>query len=127
MKRLTLQIDRPCFKDILNGVQKVEHRYIYPSNANKYVIQTEMPNGDLNIECVKYDALYLINGRRKDAPRLLVEVERAEFVIFTDKEGNDLFYTENGEEYLVCQVHYYLGRVLSSENADFLKETAVQG
>lgn len=115
-KRLTLQIDKPCFKDILNGVQTVEHRYIYPSNAKKYVIQTELPDGGLDVQCVEYDELYLINGRRKDAPRLTVKVESAEFVIFTDEKGNDLTYTENGEEWLVCQVWYHLGAVVAHEN-----------
>ena len=115
-KRLTLQIDRPCFKDILNGAQKVEHRYIYPSNAKKYVEQEDLPNGDLKVACVAYDELYLINGRRKDAPRLTVKVESAEFVVFTDQEGNDLTYTEGGEEWLVCQVWYHLGEVVGHEN-----------
>ena len=115
-KRLTLQIDRPCFKDILNGCQHVEHRFIYPSNANRYVFQTETDEG-LNVQCVKYDELYLINGRRKEAPRLTVLVEKAEFVPFVDEEGNDLIQVgEDGEEYLVCQVWYYLGTVTSTEN-----------
>lgn len=115
-KRLTLQIDRPCFKDILNGVQDVEHRFIYPSNANRYVIQTETDEG-LDIQCVEYDELYLINGRRQDAPRLTVEVESAEFVIFTDEDGNDITNVDQrGEEYVVCQVWYHLGKVTSTEN-----------
>ncbi len=118
-KRLTLQIDRPCFKDILNGVQTVEHRYIYPSNAKRYVTQTETPEG-LDVRPIQYDELLLINGRRKDAPRLVVSVKRADFVVFTDGEGNGLTFTENGEEWLVCQVWYYLGEVISHENADAL-------
>jgi hypothetical protein len=122
-KRLTLQIDRPCFRDILNGVQKVEHRYIYPGNANKYVTQTDTPEG-LDVRCVEYGELLLINGRKKTAPRLVVKVERAEFVVFTDEEGKELTYTENGEEYIVCQVWYYLGDVVSYENADGLFYTA---
>lgn len=114
-KRLTLQIDRPCFKDILNGVQTVEHRYIYPGNAKKYVTQTETPEG-LDVKPVPYEELYLINGRRKDAPRLTVKVKRADFIVFTDPEGKVLTFTENGEEWLVCQVWYYLGEVVASEN-----------
>lgn len=115
-KRLTLQIDRQCFKDILNGVQVVEHRYIYPSNANKYVTQTELPDGGLDVQPVKYDELYLINGRRKDAPRLTVKVKRADFIVFTDADGKELTFTEKGEEWLVCQVWYYLGEVIANEN-----------
>jgi hypothetical protein len=114
-KRLTLQIDRPCFKDILNGVQTVEHRYIYPSNAKRYVTQNETAEG-LDVQPIQYDELLLINGRRKDAPRLVVSVKRASFVVFTDENGNDLTFVEKGEEWLVCQVWYYLGEVLSSEN-----------
>lgn len=115
-KRLTLQIDRPCFKDILNGAQDVEHRFIYPSNANKYVIQTETDEG-LDIQCVQYDELYLINGRRKEAPRLTVQVESAEFIVYTDEDGNDLTdFDQHGEEFVVCQVWYHLGKVISTEN-----------
>ena len=119
MKKLTLQIDRPCFKAILQGKQKVEHRYIYPSNINRYVTQREFidDNGEpsVEVECVPYDTLYLINGRRKDAPRLTVAVNSAEFVIITDEDGNNLTYTEDGEEYLVCQVWYHLGNILETE------------
>ena len=115
-KRLTLQIDRPSFQNILNGCQHVEHRFIYPSNASRYVTQTETDEG-LDVQCVKYDELYLINGRRKDAPRLTVLVEKAEFVPFMDEDGNDLIQVdEKGDEYLVCQVWYYLGKVTSTEN-----------
>lgn len=37
MKVLTLQINKECFQDILNGKQDVEHRYVYPSNVSRYV------------------------------------------------------------------------------------------
>lgn len=116
LKKLTLQIDRPCFKAILNGRQRIEHRYIYPKNAGRYVVQTDLPDGGVNVRCVHYDALYLINGRRKDAPRLSVAVRDAEFVILTDENGKEQTFTENGIEYLVCQVWYYLGDVLAEEN-----------
>lgn len=128
MAKLTLQIDKPCFQAILNGKQKIEHRYVYPSNVKKYVYfecegkkytnQDDIPEGDSDVKVipVEYDCLYLINGRKKDAPRLTVEVESAEFVIMTDEDGNDCYFTENGKEYLVCQVWYHLGKVLGTEN-----------
>lgn len=128
MKVLTLQINKECFLDILNGKQDVEHRYVYPSNVTRYVYfkhdgkiykkQSEIPDDDKEIEVlpIHYDALYLINGRRKDAPRLTVEVKSEEYVIFTDEEGNDLIFEENGKTYLVCQVWYHLGKVISTEN-----------
>jgi hypothetical protein len=128
MKVLTLQINKECFQDILNGKQDVEHRYVYPSNVSRYVYfrhdgkeykrQEDIPDDDKEIEVIpiKYDALYLINGRRKDAPRLTMEVKSAEYVIFADEEGNDLTKIENGVEYLISQVWYHLGKVISTEN-----------
>lgn len=119
MKNLTLQITKKCFYDILNGKQKVEHRFVYKSNAKRLVKENELPNGDIEVLPVDYDALYLINGRRKNAPRLTVEVTKAEFVVFTDEEGNDRTYIEDdGEEYYVCQVWYHLGKVIDYENID---------
>lgn len=119
-KILKLQIDRPCFKAILKGEQKVEHRFVYPHNANRYVIQEEKPdeNGDfeLVVTPVHYDALTLINGRRKDAPRLTVEVVSAEFVVLTDEDGEDKTFVESDTEYYVCQVWYTLGKVICTEN-----------
>jgi hypothetical protein len=128
VKVLTLQINKECFQNILNGKQDVEHRYVYPSNVTRYVYfkhddkvykkQSDIPDDDKEIEVlpIHYDALYLINGRRKDAPRLTVEVRGEEYVIFTDEEGNDLTFEENGKTYLVCQVWYHLGKVISTEN-----------
>lgn len=120
IKILKLQIDRPCFKAILNGEQKVEHRFVYPNNASRYVIQEESTdeNGELilNVTPVHYDALHLINGRRKDAPRLTIEIDKAEFVVLTDEDGNDLTFEESGTEYYVCQVWYTLGKVIATEN-----------
>lgn len=128
MKVLSLQINKESFQAILKGEQDVEHRYVYPSNVSRYVYfkhdgkeykhQEEIPDDDKEIEVipVEYDVLYLINGRRKDAPRLTVEVKSAEYVIFSDEEGNDEVFEENGKEYLVSQVWYHLGKVLSTEN-----------
>lgn len=128
MKVLSLQITKDSFQAILKGEQDVEHRYVYPSNATRYVYfkhdgneykkQEEIPDDDKDIEVVpvKYDVLYLINGRRKDAPRLTVEVKGAEFIIFTDEDGNDQTFDQDGKKYLVCQVWYHLGKVISTEN-----------
>ena len=128
MKKLTLQIKKESFDAILKGEQKVEHRMVWPSQVTKYVFfecegkqykkQEDLPdnNSPITILPIEYDALYLINGRRKDAPRLLVEVESAEFIIFQDEDGNDMTYEENGHEYYVCQVWYHLGKILETEN-----------
>ena len=130
MKKLTLQIKKENFDTILSGEQKVEHRYIYPSNVTRYVYfmhagkkykkQDDIPEDENPIDVIpiEYDVLYLINGRRKDAPRLTVEVESAEFVVFTDEDGNDMYYEEDGQEFLACQVWYHLGKILSTENIE---------
>ena len=109
MNVLTLQITKDSFQAILKGEQDVEHRYVYPSNVARYVYfkhdgkkykrQEDIPDDDKDVEVlpVEYDALYLINGRRKDAPRLTVEVKSAEFIIFTDEDGNDQVFEENGK------------------------------
>lgn len=120
MKKLSLQIDKKCFQAILKGEQKVEHRNVYPSNAKRYVTEedTTDENGEpiTIVNPVHYDALTLINGRRKDAPRLTAEVVKSEFVVLTDEDGNDMTFEENGEEYYVCQVWYTLGKILDTEN-----------
>lgn len=120
MKKLTLQIDKKHFQAILKGEQEVEHRFVYPTNAKRYVVEedTTDENGEpiTTVTPVHYDALHLINGRRPNAPRLTIEIKEAEFVVLTDENGEDLFYEENGEEYYVCQVWYHLGKVLSTEN-----------
>jgi hypothetical protein len=127
-KVLTLQIDRECFEAIRSGEQKIEHRYIYPRNQKQYVFfvcddkrylkQCDIPdNGkEIVVVPVRYDALYFINGRRKDAPRMMVEVESAEFYILTDDGGNDLTYMQDGCEYYAAQVWYHLGKVVFTEN-----------
>lgn len=134
-KVLTLQIDKECFATIFSGKQKIEHRYIYPSNATRYVYfeadgktyqhQDDIPNDVSEFKPIPmhYDALYLINGRRKDAPRMMVEVESAEFVILTDEQGNDLTYMYDGEEYFACQVWYHLGNIILTENIKSEEDT----
>ena len=52
----------------------------------------------------------------------------AEFIIFTDEDGEPLTFVENGEEYIVCQVWYSLGDVVASENvpAEFIYDDATK-
>lgn len=127
-KVLTLQIDRECFQAIQKGEQMIEHRYVYPYNAKKYVYfeadgktyqrQDDMPDDITEFKTIPihYDALYLINGRRKDAPRMMVKVKNEEFYILTDENDKDLTYNYNDEEYYACQVWYHLSDIVFTEN-----------
>ena len=78
MVQLKLQITRPSFEAILRGEQKIESREVKPRNASRYVVEKELPDGSIEVTPKHIDALTIINGRRKDAPRLTVEVLGAE-------------------------------------------------
>jgi hypothetical protein len=112
MKTLTLQITKDNFFAILNGTQKQEERNIYPNTVKRYLVD---PDKD-DITPIIYDALYLINGRQKQAPRLKVAVAGVEIYIETDENDVDLTYVENGIEYLVAVMRYNLGDILDKEN-----------
>lgn len=128
MKKLTLRIKRDYFNAILSGQKAVETREVKPTNATRLVYftcdgkdyrrQQDVPDSGkpVYVTPVHYDSLLLINGYRKNAPRLLVEVKSAEFIIVADENGNDLTYERDGEEYLCSIVEYRLGRVLNKEN-----------
>ncbi|MBR1525139.1 MAG: hypothetical protein IJ640_00565 [Prevotella sp.] len=122
MKTLTLQITRDCFCNILDGQQQTEHRYIYPSTASRYILQHDNGDGTCDVELNYYEALRLINGRRKDAPRLLVEVVGADIIEYRDENGNVAKAKDkHGMEYYVYGIRYQLGRVISSKNTENLQ------
>jgi len=142
---LTLQIDNRCFHDILEGKQDVETRWIRPHTAPMYLTyiadgkeyksEADVPDTAEQVEFnpIEYDAMYLINGRKADAPRLLVEIESEEIVFFAqegdqiveiapdDTESVPAQFEEKGKLYTYAQIWYYLGKVLFSENLQNLK------
>ena len=72
---------------------------------------------DVDVVPIKYDALVLIKWQTKKMRHVLRwRLKSAEFIIFTDEDGNDQVFEENGKEYLVCQVWYHLGKILSTDN-----------
>ena len=121
MKVLTLQITRDNFVKILKGEQKVETRAVLPNVAKRYVTITDNADESIDVEVIEYDALLLINGRRKDSPRLTVEVTESKIVYPVDEEGNNITYEEDGEEYVSCWMEYKLGNVLNEINTEKLK------
>lgn len=90
----------------------------YRCNGVDYKNESDLPDDDSEVEFipVHYDALYLINGRRKDAPRLLVEVLKADIYIMQDEDGNDIILDNGVEQFYDCQIWYTLGKVLETEN-----------
>lgn len=114
-RQQVLQIDREYFVKIAKGEHKIEHRLIYSSNETRYLDEDE--NGEIVPR--EYDTLKLINGRRKNAPTLVVEVEKAEIYYVQDEDGNDVTYVDkSGDTCYLFEIWYYLGKVLSIENAE---------
>ena len=123
-KGLTLQITKKNFDLILKGEQKVEHRLVWNTTMKQFVLgSTELlvdeETGEeyCDVEPRPYDYLYLINGRKKDAPRLKVEIVDIElYVAEPEKEDVEPFYTEDGKTYVVWEIAYHLGEVFETEN-----------
>lgn len=142
---LTLQIRKENFDAILRGEQREENRWVYPSNkALFFEIKerrkegltpdqlgfSEDEEGNLTFyfdtlgtilgNARDYDYLRLINGRRKDAPELTVEVISITAEVNADE--NDLPYliedTYRGEKVgcIALGVTYELGKVIESKN-----------
>lgn len=124
MKILTLSIKQKYFDEILTGKKKHEYREIRPTNARRYIkyvcggkeydADAELPeDGEVELKPIKYDAIKLLTGAYSGKrPYIIVEVKKAEVVIFTDDKGEDIVYTYNGEEYLAAQMDYTLGEVI---------------
>lgn len=128
MKILTLSIKREFFDKILAGDKTHEYREVRPNNAGKYVYYRNggkdyeakdfgnIPDDGSPIEIIAkgYDAIKFLTGAYSGKrPWMLVEVKAAEYVIFSDDDGNDIVYEwTDGKEYVMSQIDYTLGAVL---------------
>ncbi len=108
MKILTLIIKQQHFDDILSGSKPNEFREIRPKNANKYIVD----DGVSEITPVQYDAIRFYVGYNKNRSTALIEVKDAQIEIITDEDGKDVVYEESGQEYLMAQMNYSLGKRL---------------
>lgn len=116
LKKQTLFISRDNFEYILTGEQKTEHREILPSVEKRY-LYTEGEGENMKVYPVKYDVLYLINGRRKDSPRMVVEIESADIVAFMNDKTKEPLMVQYGEDLIEdWQIWYHLGKVIETEN-----------
>jgi hypothetical protein len=117
MKVLTLQITKENFQAILKGEQKVETRNVLPTTKKRYIIEHDKEDGTLGIETIKYDALYLINGRKPNSPRLKVKVTKTEFIFEVDENDEEVYFEYEKDKYtLICWMEYSLGEVFEKEN-----------
>lgn len=137
-------IGQQYFEAILRGDQTTESRWVYPSNKGLYFDPIEVRekgftpdelgfdvSGDEDIIYFdtlgtvlsaprEYDYLRLINGRRKDAPELTVEIIDASPEINVDE--NDKPYliadTYRGEKVacIALGVNYTLGKIVETKN-----------
>lgn len=116
MKILTLQIKRQYLDEILAGTKPEEEREITPKTAKRYINYINQGEDNEDFEIIKYDALELINGYATNRPKVLIEVESSRIEIGIDEDGNDIVFTEKGEEYVLAAILYKLGKVLKKEN-----------
>lgn len=140
MEILTLSIKQKYFDEILAGTKTHEYREIRPTNAKKYItylcggkeykVDEELPEeGDVELNPIKYDAIKLLTGAYSGKrPYIIIEVKKAEAIILTDDNGEDIIYEYKGEEYLAAQMDYTLGKVLESHiywlfNLNFIVES----
>lgn len=126
MNILTLSIKQKFFDEILAGIKTHEYREIRPTNAKKYITylcggkeykaDEELPEeGEIELKPIKYDAIKLLTGAYSGKrPYIIIEVKKAEAIILTDDNGEDIIYEYKGEEYLAAQMDYTLGKVLES-------------
>jgi hypothetical protein len=124
MNILTLSVKQIYFDEILAGKKTHEYREIRPTNAKKYItylcggkeykVDEELPEeGDVELNPIKYDAIKLLTGAYSGKrPYIIIEVKKAEAIILTDDNGEDIIYEYKGEEYLAAQMDYTLGEVL---------------
>jgi hypothetical protein len=110
MNILTLQLKRIFFDQIVSGEKTEEYREITPGNSLKYCTFKE--NGEL-IGPRKYDRIKFITGAYKgERPYIIVDILNSEIGLLTDENDKEILYTENGIEYIACELIYTLGNVV---------------
>lgn len=109
MNILTLIIKQKFFDQIISGEKREETREIRPKTERKYVV---LDNEDAIVAVVKYDAIRFYVGYNKDRDTMLVRVEGSIIETIVDENDKEVYFTENGEEYIMCNIVYQLGEIL---------------
>ena len=117
MRILTLIIKKRYLDEIVEGRKMQEYREVKPTTYRRYCeLDAE---GNVLFDDKKgifvprrYDAIRFYAGYASDRASALVEVKGAEIELFVDENGEFITYEHEGQECLLSQVVYNLGRVL---------------
>ena len=127
MKVLNLSIKQKYFDEIIAGTKKDETREVRPANFKKYArflangkeyeniedVPESIPDDEIEVVPVKYDALKLLTGEYKGKrPYAIVEVVDANVYFLTDENGDDIILTDSEGEYTATNIEYSLGKVI---------------
>ncbi len=119
MKVLNLIIKQTFFDQILSGEKTQEFREIKPTTYKRYIELDEDGNDkedeNGNSIPIHYDAIRFFVGYNPDRDSALVEVKGAYTEIFTDDNGEWIWYEAGGKNWLLQQVVYNLGKVLETD------------
>lgn len=115
MSTLTLQIKREFLDKILSGEKTEEFREIRPKNSKKYIEYIQAEN-DEDVQPIQYKQIQFFNGYAKDRPEVMIKVKKSIIQIIEDENGEDIVYEEDGQEYVVAQMVYSLGKIISRKN-----------
>lgn len=125
LKVLDLIIKQEYFDAIISGEKTQETREVKPTTIKKLLELDEegfeVEDKDGNSIPIKYDALQLFVGYRKDRDTALVEVKDAYTVVYLDEDGQPIIMLEEEDEqgnegtWVLQDVVYELGRVLSKQ------------
>lgn len=66
-------------------------------------------------EAIKYDAIKFLTGAYSGTrPSILVEVIDEQIAIITDENDDPIPYMYEGQEYILAEIDYSLGKILES-------------
>lgn len=110
-KQLVLSIKQKYFDEIKAGTKKIETREVRPSTEKRYVTL----NADREIiDIIKYDTIKFLTGAYSGVrPSMVVEVLGAHLEEVHDENDQPIIYEENGEENMMIDIVYDLGKIIS--------------
>lgn len=135
MKVLNLIIKQKYFDEILAGTKTEEFREVRPTTFKKYLrymvdgeefedlddvpdeprFNQYLDERGFDVNPIAYDALRLYVGYNKNRDSMLVEVTSVVLEHFVDEENNPIYYEYKGNEYVMSQMVYGLGKIIETD------------